>query len=139
NEETQQDQKTDEFYQVEETATVTSREYDFEYEATVNEYEITNNSDKYDMNDFYLNYDENNYDTAYIIITNVTIHNTSDENFTMNENITMHISEEGIDAGEDVIFYYSREFKENLDIGDTITGEIVTPVQITELDDFDNF
>src|SRR5699024_12223475 len=37
NEETQQDQKTDEFYQVEETATVTSREYDFEYEATVNE------------------------------------------------------------------------------------------------------
>src|SRR5699024_12855206 len=47
NEETQQDQKKDEFYQVGETATVASREYDFEYEATVNEYEITNNSDKY--------------------------------------------------------------------------------------------
>src|SRR5699024_7888981 len=65
NKETQHDQKTDVFYQVEETATVTSREYDFEYEATVNEYEITNNSDKYDMNDFYLNYDENNYLTHY--------------------------------------------------------------------------
>src|SRR5690625_5614261 len=36
------------------------------YEATVNEYEIKNNSDKYDMNDFYLIYDENTNDTTSI-------------------------------------------------------------------------
>lgn len=126
------------FYQVGETGAITSRMYDFEYEATVNEYEITNNSDKYDMNDFYLNYDENKYKTAYIIITNITIHNTSDENFTPSEHIPMHISEEEMDAGEDVIFDYSPEFKENLAPGDSITGELVTPVEITELDDFEN-
>lgn len=98
------------FYQVRETGAITSRMYDFEYEATVNEYEITN----------------------------ITIHNTSDENFTPSEHIPMHISEEKMDAGEDMIFDYSPEFEENLAPGDSITGELVTPVEITELDDFEN-
>src|SRR5699024_3499940 len=110
----------DKIYQVGETATITSRGYDFEYEATVNEYEITNESDTYDMNDFYMNYDENNYDYSYIVISNVTIHNTSDENFTPSEHIPMHVSESGNDAGKDVIFDYFPEFDENVAPGESI-------------------
>src|SRR5699024_2477039 len=118
-------EEEDKIYQVGETATITSRGYDFEYEATVNEYEITDKSDTYDMNDFYMNYDKNNYDDSYIVISNVTIHNTSDENFTPSKHIPMHVSESGNEAGEDVIFDYFPEFDENLEPGESITGDLI--------------
>jgi len=126
-------------YQVGETGKIESRGYGFEYEATVNEYEITNKSDKYDMNDFYMNYDENNYDDSYIVISNVTIHNTSDENFTPSEHVPMHVSESGNDAGEDVIYDYFPEFDENLEPGESITGDLITHAEITEMDNIDAY
>ena len=141
NEETQGDQKSDEFYQVGETATIISEMYGFEYEATVNEYEITDSSDKYDMNDFFLNYDENvdGFDNAYIIITDITIHNTSDENFTPSKHIPMHVSEKGYESGEDVMFDYSPDFDENLEPGDSVTGELVIPIDIGENDNIEEY
>lgn len=126
-------------YQVGETGKITSRGYDFEYEATVNEYEITDKSDKYDMNDFYMNYEENNYDDSYIVISNVTIHNTSDENFTPSQHIPMHVSEAGNEAGEDVIYDYFPEFDENVAPGESITGDLITHAEITPEDDIEGY
>src|SRR5690625_2177364 len=122
-------------YQVGETGEIESKGYDFKYEATVNEYEIRDDSDKYDMEDFYMA----DYDDAYIVISNVTIHNTSDENFTPSKHVPMHVSEAGNDAGEDVIYDYFPEFDENLEPGESITGDLITHAEITEMDNIDAY
>jgi len=126
-------------YQVGETAKITSKGYDFEYEATVNEYEITNDSDEYDMDDFYMNYTEDKYKDSYILISNVTIHNTSDENITPSKHIPMHVSDAGAKAGEDVIYDYFPEFDENLEPGESITGDLITHADIYEPEEFEGY
>lgn len=141
NEEASKDEEGDKLYQVGETAHITSMEYDFDYEVTVNEYEITNTSDKYDITDYVLDFDEEkDSDEIFFLISNVTITNTSDENFTPVKHISMHLSDEGDDAGEIPSFEEGfPEAEENLEPGESITGDMISVIVGWEGDFSDSY
>lgn len=78
------------------------------------------------MGDFYLDYSKTPIDDAYIIISNVRIHNTSDENITPSRHIPIDVSKVEAKAREEVIFDYFPEFEDNLAPGESIMGDLIT-------------
>src|SRR5699024_7839013 len=125
-------------HQVGDTAVVTSDIYDFDYEITVNDYEITNDSDQYDMNEFYNNFDEDS-EGRYIAIVNVTIKNITDETYIPNQMFSANLSEIGDDAGDTSTDDYFPEADEDLEGGDSITGDLIYHVTIDEGDDIEGY
>lgn len=141
NDETSKDENKDKFYQVGETAHISSIGYGFDYEVTVNEYEITNTSDKYEIKDYVLDFDEEkDAGEIFFLIANVTITNTSDENFTPIKHVSMNLSDEGKDAGEIPSFEEGfPEAEENLEPGESITGDMIEVVVGYEGDFSDSY
>lgn len=134
NEETAEDK----IYQVGETAVVTSDLYDFDYEITVNDYEITNSSEKYDMNEFYQGFEEDS-EGKYIAIVNVTIKNITDQTYVPNRMFSANLSQIGQEAGDTSVDDYFPEVEEDLAPGDSITGDIIYHVTISEGDDIEGY
>lgn len=121
-----------EFYHAGETATIESEIYGYSYEVTVNDYEITNNSESYPMDDFYGDYKEGDND-RFLLVSNVTINNTSEEHFTPSKHIPMHVTEEGNESGEIVDLEKGfTEALEDVEPGESITGDMIATLQMTD-------
>lgn len=82
-------------YQLGETETIINDRYDFEFKATVNDYELLKQTDKYDINEKYNDFEPAFFEDAYVLFINVTIENTDDKGFhTSNSQISLKIDEE---------------------------------------------
>ncbi|MBR7796394.1 DUF4352 domain-containing protein [Agaribacter marinus] len=108
-------------YQIGETATITSDLYDFPYEVTVNDFELTSKPiNGIDLEQFGYTSEEG----GQFAVINATIKNISDQPFVPNEMISAQLVSESIGLNsEDEDFFLERN--EELNPGEEITGDLV--------------
>ena len=108
-------------YQIGETATITSRQYKFDYEVTVNDFELT--TDDVGGKSLEEDYGYTAEEDGRIAVANVTIKNISDETYIPNEKISAQLEiGGGHELSDDEIF---TERDEELKPGAEITGDLV--------------
>lgn len=119
-------------YQIGETAVITSDMYDFDFEVTVNEFELVEEVEGVKIEDFL----SGASDDARFAVANVTIKNITDESYIPNEMFSANFSgigEEHGDMSEDEFF---TERDAELEPGEEITGPIVFLTYVDEADTF---
>ncbi|MBM7597883.1 hypothetical protein JOC34_000240 [Virgibacillus halotolerans] len=119
-------------YQIGETAVITSDMYDFDYEVTVNDFELTEEVEGVKINEFLSGAD----DTDRFAAIDVTIKNISDEAYIPNEMFSANFSKIDEEAGHISEDEFFTERDEELAPGEEITGPIVFLAGIDEADTF---
>ncbi|WP_066187925.1 MULTISPECIES: DUF4352 domain-containing protein [Gracilibacillus] len=117
----EEDQDQKQVYQIGETATITSDMYEFDYEVTVNDFNLTKEVDGNTIEDYITGAREQDV----FAVVDVTIKNISDESYVPNQMFSANLSaidEDGGDTSYDELF---PEGEEELAPGDEVNGHVV--------------
>ena len=129
---TEQGTEKKDVYQIGETAVITSDMYDFDYEVTVNNFELAKEVEGVKIDEFLSGAD----DTDRFAVIEVTIKNISDEAYVPNEMFSANFSEIDEEAGHISEDDFFTERDEELAPGEAITGPVVFLAGIDEADTF---
>ncbi|MDY7045180.1 DUF4352 domain-containing protein [Virgibacillus sp. M23] len=115
-------------YQMRETAKITSDLYDFDYEVTVNDFDIQNEVDSVKIQDYITGADEG-YGFA---VVDVTIKNISDESYVPNEMFSANLAKEGDTAGDISNDEFFEVGDKELAPGDELKGHLVYDIPLDD-------
>ncbi|GEN89649.1 DUF4352 domain-containing protein [Oceanobacillus sojae] len=119
-------------YQIGETAAITSDLYEFDYEVTVNDFQLTREVDEVPIEDYLIGAREEDR----FAVVDVTIKNISDEAYVPNQMFSANFSaidENGGDISDDEFFTGGDE---ELAPGEELTGHLVYLTDINYADTF---
>ena len=119
-------------YQIGETAVITSDMYDFDYEVTVNDFELSKVVEGVSIDDFVSGAPEN----ERFAVVEVTIKNIGDESYVPNEMFSANFSNIDQESGKISEDEFFTERDKELAPGEEITGPVVF---ITKVDIADAF
>ena len=126
------EEETDKVYKIGETAVVTSDLYDFDYEVTVTDFQITDEVDGVSVFDYVRGLEES--DPSRFAVVYVTIKNSSDEAYVPNEMFSANFSDVGQKAGTMSELEFSPELDEELAPGEEVKSKVVYLHQLDEQD-----
>lgn len=113
-------------YQIGETATITSDSYDFDYQVTVTDFNLTKEVDKVSIQE----YVSGAHDSTTFAVVDVTIKNISDEAYIPNEMFSANLAQEGDRAGDISDDEFFKVGDEELQPGDELKGHLVYVVAL---------
>lgn len=112
-----------EVYQIGETAVGESSSYGFPYEVTVNDFELTTDPvEGQELEDFFSETSSPSEDTRFAIV-NISLENTGDEGFIMNNTFTPVLMGEMTNETPEI--YAMPTFDEEILPGEELTGDLV--------------
>ncbi len=117
------DAKENKIYQIGETATITSDIYDFDYEVTVTDFQITDEVDGTSIFEYVQGLEED--DPSRFAVVDVTIKNISDEAYIPNEMFSANLSNVNEKAGKRSELEFSPELDKELAPGEEVESKIV--------------
>ncbi|WP_026906276.1 DUF4352 domain-containing protein [Paucisalibacillus globulus] len=132
NVESSEEEDKKKIYQIGETAVITSDMYEFDYEVTVNNFELTREFDGVKLEEFLLNAQ----DVQRFAIVEVTIKNISDRTYIPNDMFSANFSGIDEESGQTSYDEFFTVGDEELAPGDEISGHLV---YITSVDYADTF
>lgn len=119
-------------YQIGETAVITSDMYDFDYEVTVNDFELTREVDGVKIED----YISGAIEEDRFAVIDVTIKNISDEAYVPNEMFSANFAGSQDRGGDTMIDKFFTEGDEELGPGEVLDGHLVYTTRVNYSDTF---
>lgn len=132
NESLNEDNDKDKIYKIGEPAVITSDLYDFDYEVTVTDFEMTDEVDGVSIFDYVLGLEEE--DPTRFAVVYVTIKNISDEAYIPNEMFSANFSDVDQGAGTVAELEFSPELDEELAPGEEVNSRVVYTHDLNEED-----
>lgn len=134
NESSNEDNDENKIYKIGEPAIITSDLYDFDYEVTVTDFEMTEEVDGVSIFDYVRGLDED--DPTRFAVVYVTIKNISDEAYIPNEMFSANFSDVDQGAGVVAELEFSPELDEELAPGEEINSKVVYTYDLNEEDTY---
>lgn len=131
-EDTEQEAEKKDVYQIGETAVIRSDMYEFDYEVTVNDFELTREVEGVSIEDFI----SGARDKQRFAVVDVTIKNITDETYIPNEMFSANFSTIDRESGKMSEDKFFTERDEELAPGEEITGPVVFVTTVDKSDTF---
>lgn len=119
-------------YQIGETAVITSDMYEFDYEVTVNDFELTKEVDGTKIGD----YISGAVEEARFAVIDVSIKNISDEAYVPNEMFSANFAGSQDRGGDTMIDQFFTEGDKELGPGEELNGHLVYTTRMNYADTF---
>ena len=129
-EDTNEDKDKNKIYTIGESAVITSDLYDFDYEVTVTDFEMTDEVDGESIYDYVRGLGEE--DLTRFAVVYVTIKNISDEAYIPNEMFSANLSDVDQGAGTVAELEFSPELDEELAPGEEVSSKVVYTYDVNE-------